>query len=284
MVSSRTPGSISPSSCSASAISWIRVRPPPVASARAASTQIGDAYVNNFGDYLLPKVPPKQTITLQVKIENAEQQQVLPPPAHLEAAAFNRVSLVLPNNPPRLDPLVAISEFGRRVSTALPGQTVSLEARAKDDDGDPLKYKWLLADGSGSLSAVDGQKITWKLPARPGLYSVTLFAYDEKGGYTRSSLSLRTGTDGIPFTGRVAGIDTPALAGAKVEVNGQVTLTNPDGFFQINVRDAQRFVVNIRKQGYSLVSQIYDDAIIGGQWTMNRASVTSVASSCEAST
>jgi len=53
-------------------------------------------------------------------------------------------------------------------------------------------------------------------------------------------------------------------------------VTGAQGLFQLRVRDADRFVLNIRKPGYALVSQIYDANVTSGRWTMTRASTHTV--------
>jgi cytochrome c5 len=232
--------------------------------------------VNNFGEYLLPQVPPQQKIAIRAEIESGVKEQRLLPQANLNGAPFHPINLVIGNTPPHLEPLVPTDSNGRRVKTSKPGKNVVLKANGSDADGDALKYKWIVSPGSGVLSATDHPTVTWKLPASPGRYSVALLVSDDKGGYTRTELSLRVDERGIPFSGKVDATDAAAVPGARVEVNGQVASTNPDGSFSIFVRDADRFVLNIHKPGYALVSRIYDDAVTGGRWTMTRASVMTV--------
>ena len=83
---------------------------------------IADAYVNNFGDYLLPYVPVKQKIKLNASIESAKFTQEIWPEAQIEVAPLHQVNLKFENNRPQLDPLVAFdSVSNRRVQNALPG-------------------------------------------------------------------------------------------------------------------------------------------------------------------
>ncbi|MBV9923737.1 MAG: hypothetical protein JOZ96_01755 [Acidobacteria bacterium] len=238
--------------------------------------KLQEVFVNNFGEYLLPQVPPRQKIAIRAEVEGGVKEQRLLPQANLEGAPFHPIDLVIGNTPPRLEPLVAVDGSGRRVKTARPGNTVELKADVSDPDGDALKYRWLVSPGSGVLNAVDQPSVKWKLPASPGRYSVALLVSDGKGGHTRTELSLRADERGIPFSGKVDATDAGAVPGARVEVNGQVTSTNPDGTFNIFVRDANRFVLNIHKPGYALVSRVYDDAVTGGRWTMTRATVVTV--------
>ncbi|HEX5706771.1 MAG TPA: carboxypeptidase-like regulatory domain-containing protein [Pyrinomonadaceae bacterium] len=238
----------------------------------AGGRRVREAYVNNFDEYLLPGVPARQEFTLRARIEGAQRDHRVLPAANIGAAPFHPISLVIDNSRPNLDPLVATDRNGRRVKVARPGQRVSLKQSGSDRDGDPLKLRWMVFDGSGTLSANDGPAVEWQLPDKPGLYTVKLIAWDGKGGYATSDLSLRTSDEGIPFSGQVTGTDAPAVADAEVEVNGRKTRTDARGRFNFRVPDARRFVLNIRKTGYGLVSRIYDDSVTGAQWTMTRAS------------
>src|SRR5258708_19075835 len=97
-------------------------------------------YVNNFGEYLLPRVPVKQEIALNAKIEGANAQQLIRPEANLAGAPLHHINLQFTNRPPRIHPLVATDATGRRVAAALPGDLVRVVATASDPDGDPVHY------------------------------------------------------------------------------------------------------------------------------------------------
>jgi cytochrome c5 len=235
----------------------------------------GEVFVNNFGEYLLPQVPGNRSIVLRAKTENAATDQRIFPEANLGGALFQPIGLVIRNSAPKLQDLFpADPTTGRWLKTMRVGRTARLTARATDADGDPIKFRWLVQPGSGALSALTGPEVIWTPPNTGGLYSVTVIAYDKKGGYDRSTYPLRVDDLGVPFSGKVDEIGGPAVPGAQVEINGQITATGPEGFFQIRVIDANRFVLNIRKAGYGLVSQIYDKNVIGGRWTMARASMS----------
>ena len=239
----------------------------------ANGNQAQEVYVNNFGDYLMPKVPTNQPITLRATVEGASREIEIHPQSQLGMAPFHSFNLILANRPPRLYPLVATDAAGLTVKTAAPGTTVNLEAEILDPDGDSLGFKWVVPDGSGLLSANDQPAVTWTLPSSQGRYSVTVFAFDGKGGYVSSTLSLRVDQAGIPFSGLVDATNAPVVVGAQVEVNGQLAVTDASGFFQLRVGNADRFVMNIRHPQYMLVSNIYDGEVSGGRWTMTRATV-----------
>jgi hypothetical protein len=237
-------------------------------------------YVNNFDEYVLPRVPVNDEVILRATIDKGVGEQriahSLPGPSALGRAPVHSIDLTIANTPPRVDPLVPLDASGRRVKVAKPGAKLELAARATDADGDPLRYTWLPADGSGALSSLSDQKVAWELPNQPGLYSVSVFVDDGKGGYAVSSLSVRTDDLGIPFSGRVVDTAGAPISGAVIDLNGQVAVTGALGDFVVRVRDADLFVMNIRKSCFALNSVIYDNGVTGGQWTLARASVASV--------
>jgi len=235
-----------------------------------------EATVNNFGDYLLPQVPVERDVLLRTRIEGLTHEQPIRKQADLKASPFHTIDLRLGNRAPRLDPLVAIDGDGRRVRAAGPGDVLRLEARGEDRDDDPLRWRWLVDPGSGSLSDVEAPVVDWTLPGRPGRYTVTLIAYDGKGGYDRSELSMRADGQGILFEGRVVAAGGVAVGDAEFEVNGKTATSNAAGHVRLFVPDADRFVLNIRKPGFGLYSRVYDDAVTGGLWTLNRATVVTV--------
>lgn len=82
------------------------------------------------------------------------------------------------------------------------------------------------------------------------------------------------------FSGRVVSTLGKAVASAEVEIGGQRTRTGPDGFFRIVVGEEDaagpgRFVLNIRKEGFGLVSKIHGSGCDNGSWTMTPATTQS---------
>ena len=220
----------------------------------AVNQPVAEAIVNNFGQYVLPQVPVRTPVTLQASVEAGIGEQPIMPEAQLELARAHDIDIVIANRAPKLEPIAATDGAAQRLKTGKPGATLQLVADASDPDGDPVAYHWLVAAGSGTLTG-SGPQASWTLPAAPGRYSVTLTVADGRGGYAQSSLSLLTDELGVPFSGTVEGTDTPAIGGAVVDVNGQQTVTAASGMFSFRVKDAERFVLNIRKPGYGLVSQ-----------------------------
>lgn len=235
-----------------------------------------EALVNNFGDYVIPRVPVKAHVFLAARAEEGEGVQEIHPQANLAGAAFHEIDLTIDNAPPKVEPLIPRHTSGERVQVATPGETLAIKAAAQDPDGDEIKFRWLVDAGSGSLSSTDGEGVDWKLPKTEGLYSLTLIASDGKGGHARHSLSVRANTKGVVFSGRVVSTAGGPVVGADVAVNGRTTMTDTAGFFRLHVAAEERYVLNVRKPGFSLVSRIFDRGVTGGLYWLRRATVSTV--------
>jgi hypothetical protein len=240
--------------------------------------RLAEVYVNNFGDYLLPYVPVRQEVNITASIESANVRQQVLPGARIEAAAMSRVNLKFENHRPRLNPLVAFdSVSNRRVQNGTPGSTLKLQATARDLDGDPLKYAWFAGEGQGSVLQNTGPTTSWQLPSAPGRYTIAVVAYDGKGGYDKAQLSVLATGGGVPFGGIVVDTAGTPVAGAEVEIVGNpVVNTDARGRFNTNVKESFRYVLNIRRTGFALNSQIYDGGITGGRWVLRRAQIVTV--------
>ncbi len=242
----------------------------------SAGVSLTQVAVNNFGEYVLPQTPVRAKLTLQAMVEAGIGEQPILPEANLANAPFHAIDLTIANYPPRLEPLVPQADSGRFIRAAQPGDVINMAARSTDPDGDPLQYRWLLPASGGTLDSETNQSVKWTLPGTPGTYVISVVVFDGKGGYARAELPLRVDTLGVPFSGKVDATDASFVAGAEVEVNGDKTNTDGQGRFQLRVPEADRFVLNIRKAGYGLVSRIYDKAVTDGRWTLTLATVMSV--------
>ncbi len=227
--------------------------------------------VNNFGDYLLPKVPTKQKITLMLVSENWQDKLEILKEANLQGSALHAINLQLRNSAPEIKPLIAKDTSGNTVRQVLPGDKLVIKANIKDKDGDNVKVRWMTLGGSGEIDDPSSDSITWKLPNAEGAYRIQMVAYDGKGGYNRSTVSVKANREGLVFSGRVVDNQDNAIDKAVIEINGEQFFSKTDGSFYSMVKNSDRFVLNIRKKGYGLVSKIYDNSITGGKWVMTRA-------------
>jgi len=224
----------------------------------------GRAYVNNFGEYLLPTLVQSPSYELVASIEAASEATNA-----ASAGLSSRVDFELDQHPPEIRALVGAAPGGTSW-TAAPGDLVEVHAIATDADGDALQYRWLLPDGS-VVPAAASDSTSFQLPPRPGSYTFVALASDGRGGYSREDVTISTA--GVRFGGVVAATDAPAVADAEVEVNGTTITTAADGRFNLFVPESERYVLNIRKSGYGLVSKIYDNGVSGGRYLLTRASV-----------
>jgi uncharacterized repeat protein (TIGR01451 family) len=227
------------------------------------------AYVNGFGQYVLAGVPIRHKVKLRASVEAAIQTKVVTNPARIG----EQVDFQLDNRPPTVQGIVATAPGGDHW-TARPGAEITLSARGSDPDGDRLKYRWIRPDGSSILNSAGGSTVTYQLPDLAGEYEFSVLTYDGKGGHATEKIKINT--RGIRFAGTVDATNAPVIAGAEVDVNGTTVRTDASGAFSLYVDESRRYVLNIRKRGYGLVSRIYDNAIVGGQWTLTRASVARV--------
>ena len=240
----------------------------------AGGSEMHRVHVNNFGEYVLPQVPGDREIALQATIEGETRRQPILPEANLKGAPSHDIDLTFRNRSPVIGALVPLDPADQRVRVPVPGETVKLKANVTDRDGDPVKVVWT-AD-AGTLSATSGNEVKWTFPSTAGRYAVRAVAWDGKGGYDEAALSLRVDGLGVRFSGTVRGTDTPAVAGATVDVNGTTATTGSDGYFSLFAPDAQRFVLTIRAPGYAFVSRIYDGSQTGGTWTLLKATQVDV--------
>ncbi len=231
--------------------------------------QIYQTLVNNFGEYVIPAVPAVKDAHLQLVAQVEKGRTVRSIRGEqLTRGPVQRVDITMRNASPQVDELVATLN-GRQTRTAEPGDEVVLTVQAADPDGDPVNLKWSLAAGAGTLSAGTGSPVRWRLPGAPGAYSITLLAGDEKGGSDRATLSLSVGSKGVAFSGRITDLTGKPLEKVEVEVAGKTAGTDADGFFRLEVSRSKRYVLNARKSGFALLSQVYDNGVSGGRWRLN---------------
>lgn len=77
--------------------------------------------------------------------------------------------------------------------------------------------------------------------------------------------------EAVIFSGQVVSTWDKAIESANVEINGKIVKTNSNGHFKIAAKPSNRFVMNIRKKGFGLVSKIYTTGIQDGLWVMTKA-------------
>lgn len=230
------------------------------------------AYVNNYGEYVLPRVRVVPTARLRASIE--KDRRFLTAKLKVGGASLAR-NVVLNNSQPRRVRIEVLALVSGGRLTAAPGESVRLSATATDPNNDRLRFRWILPGGDSVLSPPGATAtITHTMPNGHGDYEFTAIAFDGRGGYAKEHVNIAT--RGVLFGGTVVGTDGPVLAGATVEINGVRATTDAGGRFVLVVPEASRFVLNIRRAGYAYMSRIYDNGVTGGRWELTPATVTTV--------
>jgi hypothetical protein len=231
-------------------------------------------FANSLGQYVLPKLPAPGKYQLVVKCADSKAQDVVNlTSANLAGVA--PVNLTLKNHSPEIFG-VSATKAGAFVTKASPGDTVDVKVEAHDVDGDALHYQW--DDSSGSLISQDSASIQWKLPNSPANNLLFVRVTDNKGGFARGHFRITTSKTGTLFTGIVTeALNGVPITGATVNVNGATVTSNADptkgvlGAFQIEVPDKNRYVLNVRKVGYALLSQVFAVGTTGLDLRLDRA-------------
>jgi hypothetical protein len=126
----------------------------------------------------------------------------------------------------------------------------------------PLALSLFLLFGFGNSLAVQAgqarEKVTTVKPLQRPAYQLNYARADKQVVY---------------FSGRVVSNLQEPVNAAAVEINGETVRTDSKGFFRIVIRkkDDNRFVMNIRKEGFGLMSKIYRSSVQNKTWIMTKA-------------
>lgn len=219
---------------------------------------------NSLGEYLLPEVP-SGNFDVIARCEGAKVDRAV------GASGTNSLDLVLPNTSTQIETVTA-RVGGDGVRNVDPATTVDVEVQARDPDGDALHYIWGPSGSDGGFVSQDSPATEWALPDSRGRHTMFVVAHDGKGAYGLGKVDVSTGGEGVLFTGRVTQVGGLPIPRAAVEVGGKRTETNGEGFFEVTVpKEADRYVLNIEKPGFQLLSKVFSSGVIGGEYTLERA-------------
>ncbi len=227
---------------------------------------ISQAHIaNNRGYYVLPQVPGAGTYRIDAECDGFTGSQSVTL-AGLQLTGGTPINVGLANNGPQITS-VTVSLNGTMVQQAAPGSTVTALVRAYDPDGDSLHYKW--TDGTPSFPGQDSSTIQWTLPTTAQANLLMVEVRDGKGGYARGFVTVSTGTFQPVFGGKVIDRATGrGISGAMVTINGARLTSAANGIFKFTGRKddfalaiaglekAPRYVINVRKPGYALLSRV----------------------------
>jgi len=241
-----------------------------------------EAYINNFGEYIIPSIPIDSDFSLRASIENETLERRIRRQTKLQAGRAYLIHFQLRNSKPKIR-VMSASSGGKRLQIAAPGSAVVLKTVAEDRERDKLEYRWILPNGNVIGPTTDSE-LPFTVPTRSGRFPVTVLVSDNRGGYTKSSFSLLAKSGGVPFSGTVVDPNGVGVAGALIEINGRLTNANSAGKFSFEVPLDDKYVLTIRstpgsapnQPAYGTISFVYTGSIVGGRWVLRPAQVFSV--------
>ncbi|HKC23305.1 MAG TPA: hypothetical protein VKF32_01115, partial [Thermoanaerobaculia bacterium] len=219
----------------------------------------GPITANSYGQFVVPKMPGPGTYTLSGECALGTGQKSI----NVTAAALagtTSYTLTLDNSAPTILSIVAVAA-GAAVRRANVGATLQVTVKADDPDGDTLHYRW--ASATPGFASVDSATVNWTLPNVSATNAIYVEVSDRRGGFANERLALPTGGQ-ILFTGTVLDRQSHSpVVGAEVNVGAAVTHTNAGGVFLLSVPETARYVMNVKKPTFALVSQVFLSSATG---------------------
>jgi hypothetical protein len=185
---------------------------------------LASAPVNASGQYVMAGVPEAASLQVGVAVENISVV------SNVNTFTTGEADLVLPSTPPEIQSVIATSN-GVPVYNVAPATTVQVTVTAT---GHNLEYAWF--DTNGPAYYPNSSNINWTLPAAAsGFQYLWARVSDGSGGYAVERVELSVSPYAF-IDGTVLGSDTGApLTGALVQLNGQATTTDTNGFFSFEL-------------------------------------------------
>jgi len=224
----------------------------------------GPVRANGRGEYVLGQVPAKAGLRIIAQSEAVSAQATIS-----SDAAATRVDLVLANRRPVVDEINAL-QGGVGVRHVAAGSTVRVEVRASDPDGQALHYRWL-APG-GSCAAVDAPATDCTMPGALGTQSIYVQISDGVGQYAVGRVRVAIGEAISLFSGKVVTDGGAAVPGAEIRLNGKITSSDARGGFALQISEGNRYVLTIKKDGFQLISKVFQTEQVGATYQLLRAS------------
>jgi len=223
-------------------------------------TIAGPVSANSLGEYALPGIPAPGAYRLEATFLGGESTRAV----NLSASDLlgeTPFDLVVANRQPVVESVLA-TLAGAVVRTASPGDTLEVEAIATDPDGDTLEYRW--TDGNGRSIDLDSPIIDWTLVDTEARNLLYVLVSDGRGGFATGQLAIPTGPAVAHFSGRVSefGVSPPIrVAGARVTVDEESTVTDEQGFFALTAPIAKRHILSVRKPGFVILSRVFHGSV-----------------------
>jgi len=235
------------------------------------ATLAGPLRTNSEGLYAAAGLPRSQPTTIRVQSQAALVTRAVDATRVSVGNPVSPTDVQLANQPPEIISVVP-QVGGARVQTAAPGDTITLVARTRDLNADPLQHEWTALQGHGTVTPAAAGSATWKLPNLAGRYSAYLQVSDGRGGFVRHRIDFVTARTDTTFAGRVVEKGTGApVKGADVVANGKTTTTDVNGFFSVKTPLKDRYVLNISHAGFASFSRVVGSGLTGQTWRLVKA-------------
>ncbi len=165
-------------------------------------------------------------------------------------AAARSVDVLVDNTPPAVGAMSFEAMDGTPLFQGEPGSQVRVRVEARDDDGDPLTWRFVDAHGAPMPGDGDGTA-TITLPAASSQLIVLAEVSDGRGGYGEARGVLRVTTMRPAVSGHVLDADGLPIEGATVSITRTQVQTDAEGFFRLEPIFDGPFVLRVRADGFA---------------------------------
>jgi len=228
----------------------------------------GPVTANSYGQFAVPKIPGPGNYRLTGECAQGKGLKGVSVSAG-DLFGATSFPLTLDNSAPTILSVVPTIS-GTAIRRVSPGATLQVTANATDPDGDALHYQWA-SSASGFVSA-DSPTVTWNLPNVAATNAIYVQVTDGRGGFANQQLAVPAGVSGVVFSGTVLDRQSHApVLGAEIAMGSRTAITNSVGAFLLSVPETERYVLNVTKPGYGLLSQVFLDGTTGTQLFLDKA-------------
>ena len=237
-----------------------------VALVDAQGRALGQPLATNIsGEFIVPDAPAN-AIGIRAECDGMKTDQ-----PSLREAKPGALQVTVQNTAPRIASVYAGSA-DRLVRRAGPGETIPITVAVRDAKRD-VHYTWQPSAAGAPFVSLDAPTVRWTLPKSAGTHTMYVLVKDNLGGHSVGRVDVVTGLAPVLFSGTVTETDGVPISAAEVTVNGQAAMTNAQGYFFIQLpAESNRYLLNIRKNGYALFSRVRFTEVVGGKFSLVKAS------------
>ena len=243
-------------------------------SAAATNGQATGSVRTNFqGEFAIAGLSSAVDLKLTAASQSSLASLAIPAATLRNLGAPANLDLAFKNARPRLSAVVARLN-GQLVTSAAPGSVLDVTADVNDPDGDPLTFDWRTQAGTVSGQ---GATVKWTLPPGAGLFELDVLVSDGKGGDVLGKVVIGSGATGVVFSGQVLNPAGQPVAGAAVSLGNQPPVaTDRAGAFRLQTKEDRQYVLNIKADGFALLSRLTDRPLVGQTFRLVPAQVQKV--------